>query len=90
LPHETPECIEIIVGFNTRWILPNCAREVNRIYIKVKCPLSGSWFYKYKGNISTSFLAIVDNNYCFTYTNAENYRKAYDGGILAKSRFSLQ
>jgi hypothetical protein len=60
-------------------------------HINIKCPsLSGSQFYNYKGNFSTTLLAIVDRNYFFfIYIDVGNSGRACDVEVLLNQLSNL-
>lgn len=55
-------------------------------HFKIRSPFhSASEFYNYKGDFSIILLALVDDQYCFTYIDVGANGRASDGGVFARS-----
>jgi DDE superfamily endonuclease len=57
-------------------------------HINILSPGGNSDYYNYKGNHSIILLALVDDDYCFTYVNVGTNGRASDGGVYQKSNLS--
>lgn len=61
---------DIESGFADKWNLPNCYGALDGKHIEIRAPPKcGSTFYNYKKSNSIILMALVDDDYCFRYTD---------------------
>ncbi|XP_074029266.1 uncharacterized protein [Leptinotarsa decemlineata] len=56
-------------GFRTKWNFPGCVGAMDGKHINILAPDDTSDYYNYKGAHSIILLALVDDDYCFSYVN---------------------
>ncbi|CAH1998941.1 unnamed protein product [Acanthoscelides obtectus] len=84
--HEEWKRIEY--GFQTKWNFAGCIGALGGKHINIRAPDDTSDYYNYKGAHSTIFLALVDDNYCFSYVNVGTNGTASDGGVFQRSKLA--
>lgn len=57
-------------------------------HINILAPDDTSDYYNYKGTHSILLLALVDDDYCFSYVNVGTNGRASDGGVFQKSNLA--
>lgn len=72
-------------GFHTKWNFPGCIGAIDGKHITMRAPDDNSNFFNYKGTNSIVLLALVDDEYCFTYVDIGCNGRASDGGVFAQS-----
>ncbi|CAH1993099.1 unnamed protein product [Acanthoscelides obtectus] len=85
MPTTEEEWKIIANGFEEHWNFPGCCGALDGKHILILCPgNSGSQFFNYKGSYSVVLMALVDQNYCFTYVCIGSQGSQSDGGIFQK------
>lgn len=85
--HEEWNVIER--GFHSRWNFPGVYGAIDGKHVMIRAPPDcGSDFFNYKGSNSIILLAVVDDDYCFTYINIGANGRCSDGGVLQNSSLS--
>lgn len=80
------EWATIELGFRTKWNFPGCLGAIDGKHVNIKAPANcGSNFFNYKGCNSIVLLALVDDNYCFSYIDVGCNGRSSDGSIFASS-----
>ena len=78
-------------GFRNRWNFPNCCRALDGKHVALRQPAnSGSLFHNYKHHFSVVLMALVDDQYRFTYVDVGNNGSNSDSGIFRHSNFGMQ
>ena len=78
----------IETGFRTRWNFPNCCGALNGKHVALRQPANtGSLFHNYKHHFSVVLMALVDDQYRFTYVYVGNYGSNSDSGVFRHSNF---
>lgn len=72
-------------GFQTKWNFPGCVGAIDGKHINIISPDDTSNYFNYKGNNSIVLLALVDDDYCFSYVDIGCNGRASDGGIFKRS-----
>lgn len=73
-------------GFNSRWNFPKVYGTIDGKHILICAPPDcGSDFFNYKGTNSLILLAVVDDDYCFSYINIGANGRCSDGGVFQSS-----
>lgn len=73
-------------GFNSRWNFPGAFGAIDGKHVMIRAPPDcGSDFYNYKGSNSIILLAVVDDDYCFSYINVGANGRCSDGGVFQNS-----
>ncbi|GBP81676.1 Putative nuclease HARBI1 [Eumeta japonica] len=80
--------IRIEHGFRTKWNFPGCVGALDGKHINIFAPDDTSDYYNYKGVNSIILLALVDDDYCFSYINVGTNGRASDGGVYQKSNLA--
>ncbi|GBP12706.1 Putative nuclease HARBI1 [Eumeta japonica] len=80
--------IRIEHGFRTKWNFPGCVGALDGKHINIFAPDDTSDYYNYKGANSIILLALVDDEYCFSYINVGTNGRASDGGVYQKSNLA--
>ncbi|XP_060808111.1 uncharacterized protein LOC132903550 [Amyelois transitella] len=75
-------------GFRTKWNFPGCVGALDGKHINIFAPDDTSDYYNYKGAHSIILLALVDDDYCFSYVNVGTNGRASDGGVYQKSNLA--
>ena len=77
-PHEDDwKAIEL--GFRTCWNFPNCCGALDGKHVALRQPAnSGSLYHNYKHHFSVVLMALVDDQYHFTYVDVGNYSSYSD------------
>ena len=76
-------------GFRTRWNLPNCCGALDGKHIAFRQPANtGSLFHNNKHHFSVVLMALVDDQYRFTYIDVGNYGSNSDSDIFRHSNFA--
>ncbi|KOB67064.1 Uncharacterized protein OBRU01_20376 [Operophtera brumata] len=70
-------------GFRTKWIFPDCVGVMDGKHINILAPDDTSDYYNYKGTHSIILLALVDDDYCFSYVNVGTNGRASDGAACS-------
>ena len=75
-------------GFRTRWNFPNCWEALDGKHVVLRQPANtGSLFHNYKHHFSVVLMALVDDQYRFTYIDVGNYGSNSDSGVFRHSHF---
>lgn len=83
MPKTYEEWTSIAKGFEDTWNFPKCCGAIDGTHVLIMAPSNcGSEYYNYKGTNSVVLMALVDQNYCFTYVSIGSKGSASDGGIL--------
>ena len=78
-------------GFRNRWNFPYCCGALDGKHVALRQPAnSGSFFHNYKHHFSVVLMALVDDQYRFTYVDVGNYGSNSDSGIFRHSNFGMQ
>ncbi|RVE47640.1 hypothetical protein evm_007737 [Chilo suppressalis] len=77
--------IRIEHGFRTKWNFPGCVGALDGKYIIIFATDDTSDYYNYKGANSIILLALVDDDYCFSYINVGVNGRAYQKSYLAQA-----
>lgn len=73
-------------GFSSRWNFPGVYGAIDGKHVLIRAPPdSGSEFFNYKGTNSVILLAVVDDDYCFSYINIGANGRCSDGGVFQSS-----
>ena len=87
VPSLKEEWLNISVGFEKSWNFPHCVGSTDGKHIRIECPkMTGTCYFNYKGFYSIVFLAICNNNSCFTLFDLVQYESNNDSGVLANSK----
>ncbi|GBP70038.1 Protein ANTAGONIST OF LIKE HETEROCHROMATIN PROTEIN 1 [Eumeta japonica] len=76
---------EIENGFRTKWNFPGCIGAIDGKHINIIAPDDTSNYFNYKGSHSIVLLALVDDDYCFSYIDIGCNGRASDGGVFERS-----
>lgn len=72
--------------FHSRWYFPGVYGAIDVKHVMIRAPPDcGSDFFNYKESNSIILLAVVDDDYCFTYINIGANGRCSDGGVLQKT-----
>lgn len=83
VPATEDEWKKIERGFNTRWNFPGAHGAIDGKHICIQAPPDcGSDYFNYKGSNSIVLMAVVDDDYCFIYTNIGANGRCSDGGVF--------
>nr|CAI5825561.1 unnamed protein product [Callosobruchus analis] len=83
VPATEDEWKKIERGFNTRWNIPGAHGAIDGKHICIQAPPDcGSDYFNYKGSNSIVIMAVVDDDYCFMYTNIGANGRCSDGGVF--------
>ena len=75
-------------GFRKRWNFPNCCGALDGKHVALRQPANtGSLFHNYKHHFSVVLMALVDDQYRFTYVDVGNYGSNSDSGVFRHSNF---
>ena len=75
-------------GFYTRLNFLNCLGALDGKHIEMKVPpKSASQFFKYTGTFSIILMALVDDDYRFTYIDIGDYGSNSDGTVFKNCTF---
>lgn len=89
VPKNTEEWKEIEIGFNTKWNFPGCCGAMDGKHILLKAPPeAGSLYYNYKHTNSIVLMALVDDDYCFSYIDVGCNGRVSDGGVFRNCNLS--
>lgn len=84
MPSTTEDWKRIEQGFRTKWNFPGCIGAIDGKHVNIKAPANcGSDFFNYKGCNSIVLLALVDDDYCFSYIDVGCNGRASDGSVFA-------
>lgn len=72
-------------GFRTKWNFPGCIGAIDGKHINIIAPDDSSDYFNYKGHNSIVLLALVDDDYCFSYIDVGCNGRASDGGVFDRS-----
>lgn len=79
----------IETGFRQKWNFPGCCGAVDGKHVIIKAPpISGSYYYNYKHSNSIVLMAVVDDNYCFSYIDIGCNGRVSDGGVFRNCSLS--
>ncbi|KAG5869546.1 hypothetical protein JTB14_018678 [Gonioctena quinquepunctata] len=88
VPSTTEEWGRIEESVRIKWNFPGCIGAIDGKHVNIKAPTNcGSDFFNYKGCNSIVLLALVDDDYCFSYVDVGSNGRASDGGVF--TNFSL-
>ena len=92
MPPSTEENWKIIEKeFRTSWNFPNCCGALDGKHVALRQPAnSESLFHNDKHHFSVVFMALVDDQYRFTYIDVGNYGSNSDSGKFRHSYFGMK
>lgn len=72
-------------GFRTKWNFPGCIGAIDGKHINIIAPDDTSNYFNYKERHSIVLLALVDDDYYFSYIDIGCNGRASNGGVFEKS-----
>lgn len=88
-PANAEEWKAIESGFRKKWNFPGCCGAIDGKHIVLKAPpAAGSFYYNYKHTNSIVLMAVVDDDYCFSYINVGCNGRVSDGGVFRECELS--
>ena len=91
LPPTEEDWKNIEKGFRIRRNFPNCCGALDGKHVALRQPAnSGSLFHNYKHHFSVVLMALVADQYRFTYVDVGNYGSNSDSGIFRHSYFGMK
>ncbi|CAH2093728.1 unnamed protein product [Euphydryas editha] len=89
VPRNSEEWEAIGNGFRKFWNFPGCCGAIDGKHVVIKAPFeAGSYFYNYKQQNSLVLMALVDDNYCFSYIDIGCNGRISDGGVFRNCNLS--
>lgn len=86
VPENHNDWKTIEMGFRQRWNFPQCYGAIDGKHFNIRAPANcGSDYYNYKGANSIIMLAVVNDNYCFSYIDVGCNGRQSDGGVFQHS-----
>ncbi|CAK1590963.1 unnamed protein product [Parnassius mnemosyne] len=89
VPRYSEEWEAIANGFRKSWNFPGCCGAIDGKHVVIKAPFeTGSYFYNYKQQNNLVLMALVDDNYCFSYIDIGCNGRISDGGVFRNCNLS--